>query len=37
MSAWLKVNEYDRLVKLANQHDMSVSKLVRRLLVVRLR
>ncbi len=34
---WVRVSEYDRLVKLANQREQSLSALVRSLLVLRLR
>jgi hypothetical protein len=37
VSTRLPVPAYDRLVKLANMHDTSVSNLVRQLLVFRLR
>ena len=33
VSAWVRPSEYDRLVKMANQRDTSVSKLVRSLLI----
>jgi hypothetical protein len=36
-STWLQPNEYDRLVKQANQQGISVSSLVRQLLVLKLR
>ena len=37
VTAWVHVSEYDRLVKMANQQDKSVSSLVRSLLVLKLR
>ena len=36
VSAWIRPNEYDRLVKMAHQQDKSVSALVRSLLKLRL-
>jgi hypothetical protein len=36
LSTWLRASEYDRLVKLANQRDTSVSALARTLIVRRL-
>jgi len=33
VSAWVLPSEYDRLVKMANQRETSVSKLVRALLI----
>lgn len=37
LCVWLRVSDYDRLVQLANRHEMSVSALVRSLLLVELR
>lgn len=37
VSAWVRPNEYDRLVKMANQREQSVSALVRSLLIMKLR
>jgi hypothetical protein len=37
VSSWVRDSEYDRLVKMANQREQSVSKLVRSLLMMRLK
>ena len=37
VSAWVRPNEYDRLVKMANARETSVSSLVRSLLILKLR
>ena len=37
VSTWLRPGEHDRLIKLANLKETSVSALVRQLLVLRLR
>lgn len=36
VSAWVRPSEYDRLVKMANQRETSVSALVRSLLITKL-
>jgi len=36
VSTWVAVSEYDRVIRLARKHDMSVSTLVRSLLKLRL-
>lgn len=36
VSAWVRPSEYDRLVKMANQREQSVSALVRSLLILKL-
>ena len=37
VTAYIPVSQYDRIVKLANKRDQSVSSLVKQLLVLRLR
>ncbi len=37
VSTWLRPDDHDRLLRLANKHDMKVSALVRQLLKLRLR
>jgi len=37
VSAWVRPGEYDRLVKMANQREQSVSAFVRSVLILRLR
>lgn len=37
VSAWLRPSEHDRLIRLANLREQSVSSLVRELLILRLR
>lgn len=37
VSTWLRPNEHDRLIRLANQKETSVSSLVRELLIPKLR
>jgi hypothetical protein len=37
VSTWLRAEDHDRLIRLAQQHDMPVSALVRRLLELKLR
>lgn len=36
LTTWVRTSEYDKLVKLANQHSTSVSALARKLIVRRL-
>ena len=36
-STWLQPNEYDKLVRMANQQEKSVSAMVRQLVVLKLR
>ena len=36
VSAWIRPNEYDKLVKMANARDVSLSSLVRGLLVLKI-
>lgn len=36
VSAWVKTSQYDKLVRLANQRDTTVSQLVRDLIKLRL-
>jgi hypothetical protein len=37
VSSWVRPNEYDKLVRMANQKEVSLSSLVRSLLVLKLR
>jgi hypothetical protein len=37
LSVWFPCREYDRLVKIANQREQSVSSLVRSMLILRLK
>lgn len=37
VSTWLRPAEHDRLIQLANKHEVTVSKLVRSLLILKLR
>jgi hypothetical protein len=37
LTTWVRASEYDRLCKLAQKRDQSVSALVRSLLILRLR
>lgn len=37
VTTWLKQSEHDRLAKLAAKHEVTISKLVRSLLIMRLR
>jgi hypothetical protein len=34
LSTWVPASQYDRLCKIAAQHDMTVSRLVRQVLIV---
>jgi hypothetical protein len=37
VSTWLRPSEHDRLIRLANKHETTVSALVRQLLLLKLR
>jgi len=37
MTVWVRVSEYDRICRMAQQRDQTVSSLVRQLLILKLR
>jgi len=37
VSTWLRPAEHDKLIRLANKHETSISSLVRQLLILKLR
>lgn len=37
VTTWLPAKEHDRLIRIANEHEISVSALVRRVLILTLR